>query len=265
MRLLQPSKNRTFDQKNYMNRKEFIRSVGAEFEWDFAWSFIRPSTKTVIFPAWDVYEKNGVCKILSEDWQYNPNGHRSGKYNRALNHIFLVEKEGWNLNTFVQIKGGENKAGAWKIARIVPHLNDRRLVYIGPCWFAVDARADSPELAEELNRESVFPEGAKSQIVVNAYERNKDARAECLSHHGRSCAVCDFNFGKEFGDLGEGFIHVHHRIPISTSSGINNINPIDDLIPVCPNCHAMLHRTADTMAIEDLKELRARVKNDREE
>jgi len=65
--------------------------------------------------------------------------------------------------------------------------------------------------------------------------------------------VCSFDFGKQFGPLGEGFIHVHHLRPISSLREEHDVDPITDLRPVCPNCHAMLHRTRPPMSIEALQ------------
>jgi 5-methylcytosine-specific restriction protein A len=37
----------------------------------------------------------------------------------------------------------------------------------------------------------------------------------------------------------DGYIHVHHLKLVS--QGPRKIDPKKDLVPVCPNCHAMLH------------------------
>lgn len=98
-------------------------------------------------------------------------------------------------------------------------------------------------LAEEINekdKKNLF-EGAKEQITVNAYERNPQARKECIKHYGTKCFICGFDFENTYGEMGKGFIHVHHIKPLSEISQEYEINPIEDLRPVCPNCHAMLH------------------------
>jgi 5-methylcytosine-specific restriction protein A len=112
-------------------------------------------------------------------------------------------------------------------------------------------------LAEELSEQALktLPEGAKKSIVVNAYERNPKAREECVQHYGTDCVVCGFNFGVAFGELGEGFIHVHHLTPLSSIGESYDVNPIQDLRPVCPNCHAMLHRKK-VLSIEELIAIR---------
>jgi len=109
--------------------------------------------------------------------------------------------------------------------------------------FERSAHERSEVLPEELSDETeIFLEGAVKRIAVNAYERNPQARAACLRAHGLSCAVCDFNFASVYGEIGENFIHVHHLKPIALTDSEYTINPVEDLRPVCPNCHAMLHR-----------------------
>ena len=98
-----------------------------------------------------------------------------------------------------------------------------------------------------------YAEGAKKQVRVNAYERNPKARAACLKHYGRVCSVCDFSFEKRYGDIGQDFIHVHHLKPLALTSGEYKIDPVADLRPVCPNCHAMLHTSDPPLEIEELR------------
>ena len=98
-------------------------------------------------------------------------------------------------------------------------------------------------------------EGKKQTIIVNAYERNSKARHKCIEYYGYDCSVCGFNFEKIYGESGKNFIHVHHIVPIATIKDTYEINPIEDLRPVCPNCHAMLHRGKEVKSIEQLKKI----------
>jgi 5-methylcytosine-specific restriction enzyme A len=100
-----------------------------------------------------------------------------------------------------------------------------------------------------------YVEGATKRVVVNAYERNEKARSACLIHHGYSCVVCEFNFESRVGAIGAEFIHVHHLTPISSQMELYEIDPINELLPVCPNCHAMLHKSHPPFTIEELKAL----------
>ena len=107
----------------------------------------------------------------------------------------------------------------------------------------------------DLDVNKSFREGTTSQVTVNIYERNPQARKKCIDYYGTSCFVCEFNFGKAFGKLGEGFIHVHHLKPISEIGEEYEVNPIEDMRTVCPNCHAMIHRRTPLLSIEKIKKL----------
>jgi hypothetical protein len=99
-------------------------------------------------------------------------------------------------------------------------------------------------------------EGAKKQVTVNAYERNPRAREACIAHHGNSCTVCGFDFGRQYGAIGAGYIHVHHLKPLSEIGAKYEVDPEKDLRPVCPNCHAMLHIKKEQLyTIEELRKL----------
>ncbi|WP_420860755.1 HNH endonuclease [Symmachiella dynata] len=108
-------------------------------------------------------------------------------------------------------------------------------------------------LPDEIVEPQRYIEGAVKKISVNSYERNADARIKCIDHYGLDCAVCGFNFGATYGELGEGYIHVHHLRDLASIGEEYEVDPIEDLRPVCPNCHAMLHRPAVTMSIEKLQ------------
>ena len=106
---------------------------------------------------------------------------------------------------------------------------------------------------DELEPGQKYAEGAKKQVRVNAYERNPKARAACLKHYGYDCAVCGFNFESKYGTLGKEFIHVHHLKPLALTDGEYKLDAVADLRPVCPNCHAMLHRGEVVLSIEELR------------
>lgn len=107
--------------------------------------------------------------------------------------------------------------------------------------------------AESIRPDLRYTEGAVKAVTVNAYERDTKARAACLAKHGYGCEVCGINFGRVYGTIGQGFIHVHHKKPLATMRGEYELDPINDLVPVCPNCHAMLHTSDPPLSVEELK------------
>ncbi len=110
------------------------------------------------------------------------------------------------------------------------------------------------EFPNELPDPDSVTEGAKQTVTVNRYERNATARLKCIDEWGVACVVCGFDFERMYGDRGAGFIHVHHLKPLSEIGKTYQLDPIKDLRPVCPNCHAMLHKTVPAISIEALKE-----------
>ncbi|RYE37514.1 MAG: HNH endonuclease, partial [Sphingobacteriales bacterium] len=98
-----------------------------------------------------------------------------------------------------------------------------------------------------------YTEGTRNQVTLTRYERNPFARAACIKHYGYLCSVCKFDFEKHYGEIGKNFIHVHHVTQVATVKRTYEVDPIKDLIPVCPNCHAMLHKQTPPLTIEFLK------------
>ena len=106
-----------------------------------------------------------------------------------------------------------------------------------------------------IEDQNVYTEGNSNQVVVTKYERNPFARKTCIAHYGLTCVVCGFNFESIYGELGKDFIHVHHLKPVAAIAEEYEIDPIKDLRPICPNCHAMIHRRKEPYLIEDIKEM----------
>lgn len=113
----------------------------------------------------------------------------------------------------------------------------------------------SVRLAEEVSINDRLIEGATRRVTVNAYERSPIARARCIGHYGPTCIVCGFNFEAVYGLLAEGFIHVHHLKPLSEIGLEYEVDPVADLRPVCPNCHAVIHLGGQTRSLEEVKQL----------
>jgi hypothetical protein len=108
----------------------------------------------------------------------------------------------------------------------------------------------------DVNPEGL-PEGACARVEVNRYERSRVNRANCIEILGDSCKACGFNFGRAYGPIGLGFIHVHHIVPVSELGSKYIVDPGKDLVPLCPNCHAMAHQRKPPLGIDELKHLLA--------
>lgn len=231
-----------------MSRKQFIQSHGATCDnWQWSWSFVNSSKRFVIFGAWE-----NDSTIFSESWKINAKGRKSSGFRQSKEHLRLVQMEGFKLFTF-PMTAIIGDGGIPKIKSFLPELAEKTLLQMGSDWLAVETYAGN-NLAEELPKSGTYPEGAKTTVTINAYERNPKARAACIAHHGYVCVACGFDFADRYGDLGKDYIHVHHVNPLKNVTGEYEVDPVNDLVPVCPNCHAMIHRVDPCLTIEVLKE-----------
>jgi len=97
-----------------------------------------------------------------------------------------------------------------------------------------------------------LPEGAKSRIEVNRYERDPVNRAACIAAHEPRCKACGFDFGEFYGPIGNGYIEVHHTTPVSAMGDAYVVDPIREMVPLCANCHAVVHRRSPPLSVEEL-------------
>ncbi|PAU94367.1 hypothetical protein CK503_06060 [Aliifodinibius salipaludis] len=99
-------------------------------------------------------------------------------------------------------------------------------------------------------------EGNKKERYTTDYERNPINRQKAIDYHGLDCEVCGVNFQERYGELGKGFIHVHHIKPISEYNKSFRPDIKNDFAVLCPNCHAIIHRPKKkTLSIEELRKL----------
>ncbi len=100
-----------------------------------------------------------------------------------------------------------------------------------------------------------YVEGGRKSVIVNAYERSPAARATCLKLRGYRCSACEMFFVDVYGEIGINFIHVHHTNPVAARKKKYRIIPTKDLVPVCPNCHAMLHSAKPPLSVAKLRQI----------
>lgn len=111
----------------------------------------------------------------------------------------------------------------------------------------------------EAQGKTDFCEGTQISSEHVRYERDLRARKACLDYFGYRCTVCGMDMEEKYGVYGHGFIEVHHIVPISKQGGEYKLDPIKHLRPLCPNCHAIIHRTAKhnsekIMNVDEFKE-----------
>jgi hypothetical protein len=115
-------------------------------------------------------------------------------------------------------------------------------------------------LSEQEATEEIIREGARVRVFANRYERDPRARAKCIEKYGTDCSVCGFSFRETYGPEADGIVYVHHLQPLAEIGEEHEVDPVKDLRPVCPNCHAVLHWRTPAFSIEEVKAFLSKAK-----
>ena len=109
-------------------------------------------------------------------------------------------------------------------------------------------------------------EGRKKSVTAQIYERSRLLRDRAIEHYTRNgiivCAACGFDFYKTYGELGHGYIEIHHQKPVyqyveADFSRLVTL-AINDLIPLCANCHRIVHRKkGNPLSVQELVDILA--------
>ncbi|MEE9361249.1 MAG: HNH endonuclease [Cellulophaga sp.] len=186
--------------------------------------------------------KNKIAELFGENSENWSDGSMTTKINAGLK-IFTLNRELEAIEHILYVKKTGNIPNGIEIKKQAERIRKS----LTESWFS------NPEEISQTESEKHLTEGKSKTVSVNIYERNIQARKECIEHFGLNCQVCEYNFEDKFGNLGKDFILVHHKIEIATIGKEYKINPITDLIPVCPNCHSMLHKRKPAYTISELK------------
>lgn len=113
-----------------------------------------------------------------------------------------------------------------------------------------------PQTAADPDELEGFTEGAAEEVLSKRFERNPAARRRCIAVHGTTCQICGFDFGAVYGPEFHGTIDVHHKVPLSEIREDYVVDPVEDLIPVCPNCHRILHsKPGGVYTVDEVKQM----------
>lgn len=214
--------------------RAFLARVGSNPRGIFAAGYV--SSEPFLSPHWSGHSKNVFRVLIDFEVLLNP------------------EKE--PILTTDILNAGKLATQTWTPQSSGISIKPEFVEELEAVWFdfltTQDIRYKPYDSDNEIQQ--TYPEGAPNQVVQTRYERNPFARAACIKYYGYRCSVCKFDFEKHYGEIGKNFVHVHHLTQVATVGKSYEVNPIKDLRPVCPNCHAMIHKRKEPYTIIELKE-----------
>ena len=111
----------------------------------------------------------------------------------------------------------------------------------------------SSDVGTDFAQEEGKIEGFATESRCGGYSRSATNRKACLKHFGYICAACGLEPTEKYGPDGIGVIHVHHLTPLSTMTKPSPVSPIEDLVPLCANCHNFAHRKSPAYTPEEIR------------
>lgn len=216
-------------------------------------------------------EKGGVMrKLYSLEKTINLNPHNLDEINNVnLNDEVKERLQGYindRSNSFMFSEDEEYKFyildESLELTKVVslPGQNNH-------AYFTISEMYSGKDIIERSNKDIIIDEeyenvendniseGKMITVKVNKYERSPKARKECLEHYGYKCCVCGFDFEEYYGSIGKEIIEVHHKKALYEIKENYIVNPIKDLIPVCSNCHTIIHSRNPKFEIDELKNI----------
>lgn len=198
-------------------------------------------------------------RTLNNRWNVNakhPLYNKTGKWYHKLNRFpgVLFDENGYLLfetsEDFYKCEGLSINQDVW-VPKGISAIPDYIKV-------VTDGDEHIPSIKKSTTSEApknVHYEGAPVSVNLTRYERDRTARDECLKHYGHSCIICGFNFEETYGKIAHEMIHVHHLLPIGDIGHNYVVDPIKDMRPVCPNCHAVIHKRKPPFEIDDVNKM----------
>ena len=214
---------------------------------DIVYIYCTRPYKRVMYKTKVVNESMHSNEIVNDSEFWNDINEYTKGLNGKYARLQLVEQVDSDKLLLENLKNNGLKAAPQGPIKVKDELGDYIDKYMNDTF--------SEGIFPESDIPSDIYEGAVSQVLVNRYERSSIARKKSIEYNGCKCSICGMDFEKVYGDIGKDFIHVHHIVPLNQIDKGYIVDYKKDLIPVCPNCHAMLHRKIDgkELTVEELR------------
>jgi hypothetical protein len=172
--------------------------------------------------------------------------------------LVLGDNGVWVRGPTLELKGKSIARFARSLENSVRVPEDKKMIKRWSSFIASKGRKAKlhGHLADIDDHSFLSPEGRQKLVVHKARERNTilvaSKKASVLARKGALvCEVCNFDFQKFYGELGDGYGEVHHLKPLS--KGGERKTSLSELAILCANCHRMIHRTEPMMSVEQFR------------
>lgn len=198
-----------------------------------------------------------------------PLGSDNAKYAGGLDQKIKAFYKKHSQNNIGSIYDIQDEEGIYNIKKYIVshpslvyrrgHSGDSRLegldLYLDYLRTRKASHSTTVSQQRDLKLSTLETEGKHIKQETTVIQRNPQARQKCIEHFGCRCAACGLSMADKYGVLGEGVIEVHHLNPIHLFDDTHPVDYLTDLIPLCPNCHTMIHKLADPGDIEGLRNM----------
>ncbi len=200
-----------------------------------------------------------ILNPTDEDLKLNPS-RDDDKFSQIVRNLTAKERP-FVKNGFIDREEGRNKPlfitkkGKEYLFEKIDILNYLFSNDFG--WSDLMASIDKINKADENRREIeifdeniMIQEGFRKTVESKLYKRSSKLREIAIEHFKYNgdilCKACKFSFNKFYGEIGEGYIEIHHIKPVFKYENDELDKTIEaalsNVVPVCSNCHRMIHR-----------------------
>lgn len=216
-------------------------------------------------------EKEKFLEYLSNATRSNGKAYKSSTINTYGDSISLITEDlninlKLNITSLFDVEDVSQLENLYGNLYSLPHIKQQEQIQRKRKTNAFNRYIEFRRSNDEINLNQNQPdladieqsrtEGGKRVVISLMAERDTSFRKLAILIHGTNCFGCGFNFTEKYGELGEGFIEIHHAMPLSKNLEPVATDPKTDLIPLCSNCHRMVHRKRSyVMSLQELRNI----------
>ena len=188
-----------------------------------------------------------IGEKVCDRWGINPFWLADGKDPQLDRHFFSVIegtiKKSCSFRDAVKMASSETRAAIAKGAKKATAMPSAGIVVM----------RSTGVIPGETVEPGAYFDPSVVRVAVDRRELDPFGRRECIERFGTVCQVCGMQFEKVYGKIGSDFIEIHHLFPEASEQ--DNVDPAANLVPICSNCHRMIHRRSPMLSVQELKDI----------